>query len=460
MARSTSLSRRSMLLVLAMVLIATAAFTGVSAARSTHRATTNIVVWEAGGPLYIKAIRPVIRAYEKAFPGVTVTVQPVDWGTFLQRVLSAGAANQLPCVMYSNSQVESAIAAANVMTPIPASIITKQQLSKYLPGFTQGLRDTAGHLLFVPYLGGANQFYFRTDTAGGKTPPLTYAQWIAYGKKAVRRDSSGNITREGIGWFFGTSQIPGVLTSQFASMVIAAGGQFLNNGNGPTATKALFNSAAGLRVLQFMHDTIYKYKISNPPSKQTYNDQNPVTGFLANKEASEYLGPWLPNALATLATGPYAGITKVWDATNLAPKPEATSKNVAMISTDGWGVPKSCANQKLAWNFIKFMTTPKSYETFFSVYRHPVARVDAMTSSSVAKVLKTYYPAAKHELELWTNPALEKVSVAEVHNPNNADIYKAVESSIIKAMDDPNANLQSTLSSMADQVNGILARKR
>lgn len=434
-------------------------FTGVSVARGQHHAarTTNILLWEAGGPLYIKSIRPVIRAYERAFPNVSVTVQPVDWGTFQQRVLTAGAAGQLPCVMYSNSQVESAIAAAGVMSPIPSSIITKAQLSHYLPGFTGGLKDVKGNLLFVPFLGGANQFYFRTDTPAGKIPPLTYAQWIAYGQKAVKRDPSGNITREGIGWRF-APQIPGVLTSQFASMVIAAGGQFLNNGNGPLSTKALFDSAAGLQVLQFMHDTIYKYKISNPPSKQTYNQQNPVLGFLSNREASDYLGPWLPNALATLAVGPYAQIAKVWDATNLAPKPTSSSKNVAMISTDGWGVPKSCPNQTLAWKFIKFMTTTTSYETFFSIYQHPVARVDAMTSSQAQAVMQKYYPAAKHELDLWTDPSLVKVSVPELHNPSNSDIYKAVESSIVKAMDDPNANLQQTLDSMASQVNAILAR--
>jgi ABC-type glycerol-3-phosphate transport system substrate-binding protein len=458
MTRKTSWRLRALSLGI-LAVVGVTAFTGASAARDRRAGTTNIVLWEAGGPLYVKAIRPVIRAYEKAFPNVTVTVQPVDWGTFEQRVLTAGAAGQLPCVMYSNSQVESAIAAANVMTQVPTSIITKTQLKQYLPGFTQGLTDVNGRLLFVPFLGGANQFYFRIDTPAGKKPPVTYSDWVTYGKKAVRRDSSGAITREGIGWRF-APQIPGVLTSQFASMVIAAGGQFLNNGNGPLASKALFNSAAGLKVLQFMQDTIYKYKISNPPNKQTYNQQNPVLGFLSNKEASDYLGPWLPNALATLATGPYAEIAKVWDATNLAPKPDTGGKNIAMISTDGWGVPKSCPNQTLAWNFIKFMTTPVSYQTFFAIYQHPVARVDAMTSRQAASVLRKYYPSAKHELEIWTNPALEKVSVSEVHHPSNADIFKAVETSIIRAMDDQNANLQQTLSSMASQVDTILARKR
>jgi hypothetical protein len=33
-----------------------------------------------------------------------------------------------------------------------------------------------------------------------------------------------------------------------------------------------------------------------------------------------------------------------------------------------------------------------------------------MTSPAAAAVLKKYYPAAKHELQLWTAPSLEKVS--------------------------------------------------
>ena len=286
--------------------------------------------------LYLQAINPTVKAFEQQNPGVTVTVQPVQWSTFQERVLSAAAANQLPCVMYSNSQVEAAIAAANVMTPIPSSIITKQQLAKYLPGFTGGLRDTKGNLLFVPFLGGAAQMYIRTNTPNGDTIPHTYSQWIAWGQKAVQRDAKGNITREGIGWFFGTTQIPGILTDSFASMVMAAGGSFLNDGNGPTATKALFDSPAGLEVLQFMHDTIWKYHISNPPNKQTYDEQNPIAGFLDGHEASDFLGPWLPNALATQdATGPFSSVRNTWDATSLAPEPN-TRWPQRSHHLDGW----------------------------------------------------------------------------------------------------------------------------
>lgn len=452
-------SRRIVALVLTLATVVVAV--GVSASTSTAapKAKTTIVLWEAGGPLYIKAIRPVIRAYQKVYPDVSVIVQPVDWSTFQQRVLSAAAADQLPCVMYGNSQVASAIADANVMTPVPTSIISKKQLAEYGPGFTGGLRSSSGQLLFVPFLGGANQFYIRSDTPAGKKIPRTYSEWIAWGKKAVTYDGSGNIDREGIGWRF-APQIPGVLTSQFASMVMAAGGQFMDGANGPNAKNALFNSPAGLRVLQFMHDTIYKYRISNPPSKQTYNQSMPVLGFLGGKQASDYLGGWLPNALATLAKGPYAKIAKVWNATNTAPQPDKGGKNVAMISTDGWGVPRACDKQTLAWNFIKFMTAQQSYITFFKVYQHPVAHLGAMKSAAVKKLLTTSYPAAGNELDLWTNPVISKASVAEIHHTSNADIFKVIEDGIRKAMDDPNADLSKALSGMASDVNSILARKR
>ncbi len=258
---------------LSTLLAASAPLTGVTAAdASPHPTAPTLVLWEADGPLFLQAMKPVVAMFEQAYPNVKVQLDPEVWTTFQERVLSAAAGGNLPCVMYTNSQVEGAIAKANVMSPMPPTIISSAQLKEYLPGFTGGLRNSNGVLNFVPYLGGAAQFYIRTNTANGDTIPHTYSQWLNWGERAVKRNAAGQITREGFGWFFSVNQIPGILTDQFASMVMAAGGQFLNNGNGVKATKAMFDSPAGLEVLQFMHDTIWKYHISNPPKIQVYDD--------------------------------------------------------------------------------------------------------------------------------------------------------------------------------------------
>ncbi len=232
------------------------AVAGCSTGGSTDGKTT-LVVWDAHGPLFKTAIAPVVAEFEKNNPNVTVDIQTVDWDTFQQRVLSSAAANQLPCVMYSNTQVVSAIAAANVMQPVNTKYITQSQLDQYLPAFKEGLTSVDGtRQLFVPFLGGANQFYIRVPEGGGATIPTTYSQWIDWANQNTTK-SGDTVSVPGLGWRY---DVPGNswLTSEFQAMTLAAGGQFLNNNDGPTSTKAMFNSDAGAAALQFMHDSIWK----------------------------------------------------------------------------------------------------------------------------------------------------------------------------------------------------------
>lgn len=459
--------RKTLTQTVAVATAATSALIGLTAVLPATAVaagkTTTLVMWEADGPLFKVAIAPVVAKFEKAHPNVKVQVDTEVWSTFQQRVLSAAAGAALPCIMYTNSQVEGAIAQANVMTPIPTNIIPQSRLAEYLPGFIDGLKNANGVLDFVPNLGGADQFYIRTDTPNGDTIPHTYSQWIKWGERATKRNSAGQITTAGIGWFFQVNAIPGILTDQFASMVMAAGGQFLNNGDGVGATKAMFDSPAGLKVLQFIHDTIWKYHIAQAPDQQTFDDANPVSGIVTGREASKFLGPWFPNALADLAKGgkytpAEEHVRDTWDAVNFAPMPDQGGKNVAIISTDGWGVPKSCPDQTLAWQFIKTMTSTQSYLTFFSVFQHPIASKVAFTSPRAAQLIEQNMPGAKHETLIWRNAAYISASVAEPHNASNADIYKVVENGIVAAMNKPNANLSGALKSMATQVDGVLAR--
>jgi ABC-type glycerol-3-phosphate transport system substrate-binding protein len=434
----------------AAVAVAALALTGCAPAADDGK--TEIVLWDAHGPLFKDAIAPVLEAFEADNPDVTVTIQTVDWDTFQQRVLSSAAANQLPCVMYSNTQVVAAIAAAGVMQPVDTDIITQDQLDQYLPAFKDGLSSVDGELLFVPFLGGANQFYIRVPEGGGATIPTTYSEWIDWADANTTRDGD-TLSVAGLGWRY---DVPGNswLTSEFQALTLAAGGEFLNNGNGPEADTAEFNTAAGAQALQFMHDTVWKDKVAFAPNQINQGD-NAIGNFVNGVEQSSYLGPWLPNAVATLE-GAAASFKGTWDSAYVTPMPDSGGTPVSILSYDGWGVPKTCEHPDEAWEFIKYMTSAESMATFFEVFQHPVTRTDAMLSDQVAQVIAENMGGATHFLDLWTNPEIAAGAVTEVRHRFNAEIYNVVTSGIIDYLNDPNADTQAALDKLEAAVNTAL----
>jgi ABC-type glycerol-3-phosphate transport system substrate-binding protein len=401
----------------------------------------------------MKAIGPALAAYEKANPKVKVEIQQVDWNTFQQRVLTSAAGGQLPCVMYTNTQVEAAIAAANVMDTVDTSIITKSELDQMPDVFMADLKDTNGNLIFVPYGGGADQFYIRTDNSAGATVPKTYSQWISFAK-ATTTLNNGSVQNPGLGWRYNT---PGNawMATEFMALVLAAGGQFLDGDNGPTATKALFDTPAGQVALQFMHDSIWKNNVALPPNKANENSSNPISSFVDGTEGSTFAGPWLPNALATLE-GAAGSVKSKWNATYFPPQPDTGGKDVTIISNDGWGVPKACKNPDDAWNFIKAITSKDAEIEFFNTFQATPARKDAMLSSEVVTAFTKNMPGAKNLLSLWTDPTVAQAAVPELDTKYNADIFTVSTTDIEKYLNSETADTSAALSTLASDINRVL----
>lgn len=419
----------------------------------------SITLWEQDGPLYKTAVAPVLKSFEKAHPNVTIDVQTIPNGNYQQDVLTGAAAGNLPCILYANSQDSAAILQANIMTPIPASVITKSQLATYPTAFLEGLENSAGALQFVPDLGGIDQLYIRTNTPAGDAQPRTYAQWISFGKQASTYSTSGKLLVPGIGWGFNWDSAGNYqwLATMFLGMVEAAGGQDLNNGNRPSATKALFDSQAGLDALQFMHDTIWKYHIALPPSGEPGTSTDPLQGFEAGKENSISAGSFMGNALASLRSGPYSKVTQSWDATNLMPQPDQDGKNVVVVDNDGYGVTKSCPDQSMAWQFLKSYTSFSGYLDFTKTFLLPVTGQNVMSSPQGKSLFASVYPSAKHIAALWTTSSLRSESAVGIDTVANQQIYEDIDNNLVTAMNNPDANLSKTLASMASQVSSDLA---
>lgn len=413
-----------------------------------------IVVWDAHGPLFTKAIDPILRALVAQNPRLTIEIRPVPVTTYQEAVLTAaaGGTSALPCVMYANSENSASIVASSIMAPVNQNVISRHQLSQYLPAFLSPFtyRNT---LYFVPFLGGAQNFYI---WSGGGTTPQTYTQWIKWAEKRTII-KNGKMIRAGIGWTYSNPAGPQFLTSEFLSLVMAAGGEFLNGNNGVNATKAMFDSTAGYQALKFMHDTIWKYHVAFPPRLAPAATINPLQPLLDHQEASDFLASFVPNALASLPkSGRYSALRNSWNVIYPVPRPNSGGKTIETVATDGWGVTKSCSYPTEAWSVVKAFTSKSSMITFMNVFQHPVTRTDAEVSSASRALIKRVMPSATSLLSLWTNPVVRDGAVPEMDTRYNSSIYTAVNAILTAALNNPKAHLRATLGKLATDIDRIL----
>jgi N,N'-diacetylchitobiose transport system substrate-binding protein len=174
----------------AVALAAALATVASTATGSTQRASARqVVVWvmtdaQNGWP---GAIAAANAQFQQQHPGVDVNIQYQSWDTVLQKFDAALAANDAPDVIeLGNSQTVKYMAAGAFST-------LKAKNYPNSSTWLSGLKSSCtyrGKLYCVPYYAGARAVIYRKDMyrqAGIKRLPKTYAQWLADGKKLMKK---------------------------------------------------------------------------------------------------------------------------------------------------------------------------------------------------------------------------------------------------------------------------------
>lgn len=414
-----------------------------------------LVQWHSGGEGFEPAAQEALQEFHATFPNVKVEMQYVDANVFLERALAAAAAGKLPDVLYTNPQWSASLIDKDIMLPLDVSILGQENLDQNVRAMNELYPNKEGKQVFVPFLGGAQMWYYRTDfakEAGVEKFPTTWDEWIDWAKKLTKYDSAGNIVREGIGWRL-DGPADNWVQSQFRMLLLTQGADILDK----TGTKAAFGGPEGLKALQFMHDTIWKYKVSLPLSKQ-HIDSSGMGSFLRltrGTAASNYMGAWGIAVFAKLAED--KAVRNAWNVSYGWPKPEGGT-SVTEVLADGWGVPKTSKHPKEAFEWIKYLTSKESETRFVLGYNHPVARSDVMLSYDIKQYFAENGPAAVNELDLWKKDGVNATQVQQMHHPKSPEIDKALQNRFIPALENPNADLAAVLKAAEEDVNAILSR--
>jgi multiple sugar transport system substrate-binding protein len=137
-----------------------------------------------------RAVLPeIVAEFEKANPGVKVSIEWVSWADLQKKVMAGTAAGNPPDILTLMYAMASYFQALDLLLPVD-DIIDKLGRDDYMPGT---LPTIAGHNYIVPYYPYASALWYRTDLfkEKGLDPPRTWDE-LLHCAKALTEDTDGD----------------------------------------------------------------------------------------------------------------------------------------------------------------------------------------------------------------------------------------------------------------------------
>ena len=191
-----------------------------------------------------------------------------------------------------------------------------------------------GQYYGMPWFINAQGLFYRTDLV--PTPPKTPQQLVADAQAAMKKDPALKV-----GLAFEGAKYEGV---------ICAYQDFLG-GFGGSLNATDLNTPANVAALQFMRDTVYKYKIT-PASVTSWTESNVQDEFDSGQAVFGINWPYL-FPLVNAKGSPIAGKV-AW-----IPFPSATGHPAASLGGDDLVINKASQNQAADWKFIEYLEQPQ-----------------------------------------------------------------------------------------------------
>ena len=214
---------------------------------------------QVGGPLS-KIMEGLVSDFQKANPGITV--KPVYSGNYSETM-----AKVMTAIKGGNPPDLAVLLSVNIFTLIDNDAIVavqdlakseqdKKWLNSFWPAFMLN-SATQGKIWSVPFQRSTGVLYYNKELfkqvgLDPNKPPKTWDEMVAYGKKLVKRDAQGNVTRWGV-------EIPSTTAPfwLFGGMAIQNGTNLMNQ----MGTKTYFNDPKVVEALQWWVDMSQKDEI-------------------------------------------------------------------------------------------------------------------------------------------------------------------------------------------------------
>jgi multiple sugar transport system substrate-binding protein len=296
-----------------------------------------------------ETIAEVVESYNQAQDKVHVTyteLPPPSSSTEVHQALVQQLArrNGSPDVFTQDIIWVAEFAAAGWAMPLD-DVIDASARAQYFPGIVAGC-TWQGKLTALPWFVDSGMLYYRTDLVGDKAPE-TWAELA---------DSAAKVMRDGkarFGFLWQAKQAE-VLVCDLVSFVTSNNGGIL----APDGQTVLIAEPAAIEAVQFMHDTIARYKIS-PQDVLSWDEEPSRRPFTAGQAA--FLRNW--SYVWTIAQD--KSESQVVGKVKVAPLPHFEGgKSAAALGGYQYGVNAATKHREAALDFVQWMSSPATQLRF------------------------------------------------------------------------------------------------
>lgn len=277
--------------------------------------------WQQSGVDYMENV--LIPRFEAENPGVKVNMTIIGWGidNFMTRYLGG---NPPDVLQIGGDRVGTYV---EMLEPIDRYVQDWPDLSDF-PGVLLDGATVNGRLYGIPFSMPIRNLTYRVDLfeeAGldPTMPPVTWEDFVAYGRQLTRFDSQGNMTQQGF--------VTGNSYFDFAPWLYQAGGDFLNEDR----SEFIFGNDAGLEAADFMRAMVQEHRIVDPARA--------LGDIYEHRTGMEY------------RQGSVLSLPEYRDLVDVGP-PTRNVEQYQLTYGNPWAIVNTSPNKDVAWKWIAFIS--------------------------------------------------------------------------------------------------------
>ncbi len=283
-------------------------------------------------------LEKIFAEYTQANPNVQIELQTVDFDSLLNRITTGQLGGEAPDIYhFYNLWLPDFVGSQLLATP-PDDIST-DVTGAYGEGTVGGASYNSQVWGYPTEVNDYQLIYNKKafEEAGVTAAPATFAELRETAQKLTKKDSSGKVTQAGFmflgGWDSG-------VVHPWTSLLWSNGGQYVAD----DYSKALFNSQAGIDVLQLETDIV------NDGS--SINSLLTDADFESGRAAMTIMANWWGATLRASSLG--------IDNVGVAPIPHGDSGTSKALQNEWlWGVGNTSQHAEDAWTFLKWLNNPR-----------------------------------------------------------------------------------------------------
>jgi len=431
----------SMLCVLALA-GASFAFAGGSKEKTSagSPSTLKFVFWITS-PGALQGWQSTLAGFEKENPNIKLDYVGVDaqgWAQYIQKVATMIAGGENPDVMWVATEGIRLLSTNHLSYPVDSLLSRdKADMQGYLSDVPPSLLNSFridGKLWELPYSFNDMVMWYNSALFKKAGIPRPASDWTVedFLKTAQKLTVSENGKTTQYGFAVDGGYFTGILPWLFA------------NGTSPykdNMTKGNLDDPRVIQAVQFMHDLIYKYKVSPVPGAPGFD---PIDAFVAGKVAMFGAGRW---PLLTFIPEHFKdGDIQLWP---------RWRTQTTLFGVDGFSILRSTTNRENAWKLVKYMTTKGVMGKLVGSEKTPISNLPARTSLLTGGAIANLIP--DHYLVFTDALKDSEVEPAPPQYPKLAEVIARYLSEILQSN---TVGVKQGLLEANQEINSILAAKQ